>query len=202
MDGQKYIGQGKSKKLARIDAASNALRDFIQFKDQALKNGVIGINSHLLCHTLSSATLPATANSNNSNLNNNNYDFTSDMFEDNTTGILLNSNNIDNSCNIDNTKTIKSNQLLLNSINTNTLEDDNLVKKIQQTLECLKSDTDQNSNSNHAWVNRLQSKYFLSFIISRLIFLLLLFLLTLFVLFFLSFVFLFLFVGYGICFPF
>ncbi|CAO1393500.1 unnamed protein product [Diamesa hyperborea] len=87
VDGQKYIGQGKSKKLARIDAASNALRDFIQFKDQALKNGVIGINSHLLCHTLSSATLPATANSNNSNLNNNNYDFTSDMFEDNTTEV-------------------------------------------------------------------------------------------------------------------
>lgn len=33
VDGEKYIGQGRSKKLARIQAAEMALRNFIQFKD-------------------------------------------------------------------------------------------------------------------------------------------------------------------------
>lgn len=33
VDGEKYIGQGRSKKLARIQAAEAALRNFIQFKD-------------------------------------------------------------------------------------------------------------------------------------------------------------------------
>lgn len=33
MDGEKYVGHGKSKKLARIQAAEAALRNFIQFKD-------------------------------------------------------------------------------------------------------------------------------------------------------------------------
>lgn len=33
VDGEKYIGQGRSKKLARIQAAESALRNFIQFKD-------------------------------------------------------------------------------------------------------------------------------------------------------------------------
>lgn len=35
MDGQSYTGQGRSKKLARMDAAAVALRSFIQFKDGA-----------------------------------------------------------------------------------------------------------------------------------------------------------------------
>ncbi|XP_037889583.1 double-stranded RNA-specific editase Adar isoform X3 [Glossina fuscipes] len=36
VDGQKYIGQGRSKKIARIEAAATALRSFIQFKDGAV----------------------------------------------------------------------------------------------------------------------------------------------------------------------
>lgn len=36
VDGQKYIGQGRSKKVARIEAAATALRSFIQFKDGAV----------------------------------------------------------------------------------------------------------------------------------------------------------------------
>lgn len=135
VDGQKYVGQGKSKKLARIDAASSALRDFIQFKDQQIKNGVIGINSRLTSNSLSGIS---------SNLNNN-LDFTSDEHIENT-GILS------SNC-------IKINDTVSNSIRnnqTNTLEDENLVKKIQQSLECLKSNTE---NQNIAWVNRLQSKY-------------------------------------------
>lgn len=35
MDGQTYYGEGTSKKIARVDAASTALRSFIQFKDGA-----------------------------------------------------------------------------------------------------------------------------------------------------------------------
>lgn len=35
VDGQEYTGQGRSKKLARMDAAATALRSFIQFKDGA-----------------------------------------------------------------------------------------------------------------------------------------------------------------------
>lgn len=146
--------------MARIDAASCALRDFIQFKDQQIKNGVIGINnnSHLLSRP--AAGISSLASSLN-NLNNNNYDFTSDEHIDNTTGsgILISSNVINNSSNIDNTI---SNQLNQNQTNhrttptTTTLEDENLVKKIQQSLECLKSKTE---NQNIAWVNRLQSKY-------------------------------------------
>lgn len=33
VDGQKYFGKGRSKKLARAEAAAVALRDFVQFKD-------------------------------------------------------------------------------------------------------------------------------------------------------------------------
>ncbi|KAL7733379.1 hypothetical protein ACLKA6_004868 [Drosophila palustris] len=36
VDGQKYMGQGRSKKVARIEAAATALRSFIQFKDGAV----------------------------------------------------------------------------------------------------------------------------------------------------------------------
>jgi hypothetical protein len=35
VDGQTYIGRGRSKKIARIEAAAAALRNFIQFKDGA-----------------------------------------------------------------------------------------------------------------------------------------------------------------------
>lgn len=35
VDGQKYMGHGRSKKIARIQAAEAALRNFIQFKDGA-----------------------------------------------------------------------------------------------------------------------------------------------------------------------
>lgn len=141
MDGTKYIGRGKSKKFARIEAAANALRDFIQFKDQQIKNGVIGINNHLL----SSLTSASSANSNNLN-NNLSVDFTSDDHIENT-GILLNNlhSNINN-----------NNDTMSNSSNSNTLEDENLINKIQQSLECFKTNTD----INHALINRLQSKYY------------------------------------------
>lgn len=33
VDGQKFIGEGRSKKIARIQAAASALQNFIQFKD-------------------------------------------------------------------------------------------------------------------------------------------------------------------------
>lgn len=33
VDGQKYSGQGRSKKMARLIAAESALRNFIQLKD-------------------------------------------------------------------------------------------------------------------------------------------------------------------------
>lgn len=36
VDGQKYNGEGRSKKIARIQAAATALRSFIQFKDGAV----------------------------------------------------------------------------------------------------------------------------------------------------------------------
>lgn len=142
MDGQKYTGQGKSKKLARIDAATCALRDFIQFKDQQIKNGVIG----MMCGRV----MPPTA-ANNAINNNFDYDFTSDDHIENTG--ILNSNN----------SNIKENDTV-NSINNqnHTLEDENLVKKIQQSLECFK----KTKTENIAWVNRLQSKYYFNFFIS------------------------------------
>lgn len=139
MDGQKYIGQGKSKKLARIDAATCALRDFIQFKDQQIKNGVVG----MMCGRV------APPSTNNALNNNYDYDFTSDDHIENTG--ILNSNN----SNIKN-----ENDTVNYSINQNhTLEDENLVKKIQQSLECFK----KSKTENIAWVNRLQSKYLFLF---------------------------------------
>uniref|UniRef100_A0A182QTY8 A to I editase domain-containing protein n=1 Tax=Anopheles farauti TaxID=69004 RepID=A0A182QTY8_9DIPT len=39
VDGQKFIGTGPSKKLARVAAAASALRSFIQFKDVAAATG-------------------------------------------------------------------------------------------------------------------------------------------------------------------
>lgn len=33
VDGQKFTGEGRSKKIARIQAAASALQNFIQFKD-------------------------------------------------------------------------------------------------------------------------------------------------------------------------
>lgn len=45
VDGEKYIGQGRSKKLARIQAAEAALRNFIQFKDGMALSPVKSTNS-------------------------------------------------------------------------------------------------------------------------------------------------------------
>lgn len=45
VDGEKYIGQGRSKKLARIQAAEAALRNFIQFKDGMALSPVKSANS-------------------------------------------------------------------------------------------------------------------------------------------------------------
>lgn len=45
VDGEKYIGQGRSKKLARIQAAEAALRNFIQFKDGMALSPVKSVNS-------------------------------------------------------------------------------------------------------------------------------------------------------------
>lgn len=145
VDGQKYIGQGKSKKLARIDAATCALRDFIQFKDQQIKNGVIGMCGRVIPTSNTTASISTT----NAINNNYDYDFTSDDHIENTG--ILNSNN----------SNIKENDTVNYSINqTNTLEDENLVKKIQQSLECIKNS--KTENQNIAWVNRLQSKYLFS----------------------------------------
>ncbi|KAL7030623.1 hypothetical protein ACKWTF_006732 [Chironomus riparius] len=139
VDGQKYIGQGKSKKLARIDAATCALRDFIQFKDQQIKNGVIG----MMCGRV----VQQAANTNNALNNNYDYDFTSDDHIENTG--ILNSNNSNIKKDNDTVNSIINNN---NNNQNHTLEDENLVKKIQQSLECFK----KSKTENIAWVNRLQ----------------------------------------------
>lgn len=108
----------------------------------------MGINNFLAVSTPHS-TIGGTLNQN--------LDFTSDEHIENTG--ILNSNCI----NISNTlhhSNIKNNQI-------NTLEEENLVMKIQQSLEVLKSNTE---NENIAWLNRLQSKYFLLFIIIYFVF--------------------------------
>lgn len=162
VDGQKYLGQGKSKKLARIDAATCALRDFIQFKDQQIKNGVIGIVSGVGSATagvvggsgrgiLSPNAIGVGVNHHPGSAINNNfdYDFTSDDHIEQNTGIL----NSNSNCSIAN---IKDNNDTVNQSDnqTNTLEDENLVQKIQQSLENFK----KAKTENIAWVNRLQSK--------------------------------------------
>lgn len=40
VDGEKYTGQGRSKKIARIEAAASALKSFIQFKDGTALNAL------------------------------------------------------------------------------------------------------------------------------------------------------------------
>lgn len=45
VDGEKYVGQGRSKKLARIQAAEAALRSFIQFKDGTALSPVKSTNA-------------------------------------------------------------------------------------------------------------------------------------------------------------
>lgn len=82
-------------------------------------------------------------------LNNNyDYDFTSDdHIEEQNIGIL-NSNN----SNIRENNNDTVNQSVNNQ--TNTLEDENLVQKIQQSLENFK----KAKTENIAWVTRLQSK--------------------------------------------
>ncbi|XP_031625540.1 double-stranded RNA-specific editase Adar isoform X2 [Contarinia nasturtii] len=45
VDGEKYVGQGRSKKLARIQAAEAALRSFIQFKDGTALSPVKSANT-------------------------------------------------------------------------------------------------------------------------------------------------------------
>lgn len=153
VDGQKYIGQGRSKKLARIDAATSALRDFIQFKDQQIKNGVIGIVTGVVGGGANRALSPNASLVGSltpgSALNNNyDYDFTSDDHIEEQSNIgILNSNN----SNIKE-KNDTVNQSVKNQ--TNTLEDENLVQKIQQSLEIFK----KAKTENIAWVTRLQSK--------------------------------------------
>lgn len=79
--------------------------------------------------------------------NNFDYDFTSDEHIEQNTGILISNNS---NIIIDNNDTV--NNLSVNQ--TNTLEDENLVEKIQQSLEYSKNA----KTENIAWVNRLQSK--------------------------------------------
>lgn len=97
----------------------------------------MGINNYLSSNSIHSGI--------GGNLNHN-LDFTSDEHIENTG--ILNSNCIKISDTLHNS-ILKNNQ-------TNTLEEENLVKKIQQSLEILKSNTE---NQNIAWLNRLQSKY-------------------------------------------
>jgi hypothetical protein len=112
--------------------------------------GIVGGASRALSPNASGGVTPGSA------LNNNyDYDFTSDdHIEEQNIGIL-NSNN----SNIkDNNDTV--NQSVKNE--TNTLEDENLVQKIQQSLEIFK----KAKTENIAWVTRLQSKkIFFRFII-------------------------------------
>jgi hypothetical protein len=98
----------------------------------------MGINNYLSSNSIHSGI--------GGNLNHN-LDFTSDEHIENTG--ILNSNCIKISDTTLHNSILKNNQ-------TNTLEEENLVKKIQQSLEILKSNTE---NQNIAWLNRLQSKY-------------------------------------------
>ncbi|XP_064548644.1 double-stranded RNA-specific editase Adar isoform X6 [Drosophila montana] len=77
VDGQKYMGQGRSKKVARIEAAATALRSFIQFKDGAvlsplksagnldftsdehLENGIENVSKAKLVELIYTLMLPA-----------------------------------------------------------------------------------------------------------------------------------------------
>lgn len=133
------------------------MRDFIQFKDQQIKNGVIGMVGVVGGGASRALSPNAIAVPPGSALNNNyDYDFTSDdHIEDQNIGIL----NSKNSNIKDNNDTV--NQSVNNQ--TNTLEDENLVQKIQQSLENFK----KAKTENIAWVTRLQSKkIFFRFIIS------------------------------------
>lgn len=96
------------------------------------------------------------ANTNNALNNNYDYDFTSDDHIENTG--ILNSNNSNIKKDNDTVNSIINNNNYNNNQN-HTLEDENLVKKIQQSLECFK----KSKTENIAWVNRLQSKYFIYF---------------------------------------
>jgi hypothetical protein len=133
------------------------LRDFIQFKDQQIKNGVIGIVSGVGGGGGSGGSAnriltpnPIGVNHPGSAINNNfDYDFTSDDHIEQNTGILNSNSNCSNA-------NIKENNDTVNQSDnqTNTLEDENLVQKIQQSLENFK----KAKTENIAWVNRLQSK--------------------------------------------
>lgn len=84
-----------------------------------------------------------------------NLDFTSDEHIENTG--ILNSNNISITDTLHHSNIIKNNQI-------NTLEEENLVEKIRQSLEVLKSNTQfsfSHQESESAWLTRLQSKYFI-----------------------------------------
>jgi hypothetical protein len=140
------------------------LRDFIQFKDQQIKNGVIGIVSGVgngggggsnasgggSGRVLTSNPIGVGVNHPGSAINNNfDYDFTSDDHIEQNTGILNSNSNCSNANIKDNNDTVNQ-----SDNQTNTLEDENLVQKIQQSLEIFK----KAKTENIAWVNRLQSK--------------------------------------------
>lgn len=117
------------------------MRDFIQFKDQQIKNGVIGMCGSSSARVITPNVIGGGVNPSSVVTNNFDYDFTSDDHIEQNTGIL-NSNN----------SNIKVNNDTVNQ--TNTLEDENLVQKIQLNLENFK----KAKTENIAWVNRLQSK--------------------------------------------
>lgn len=106
--------------------------------------GIVGGASRALSPNANAVTSGSGLNSNYD------YDFTSDdhIEEEQNIGILNNSNN----SNIQ-VKNDTVNQSVNNS-QTNTLEDENLVQKIQQSLENFK----KAKTENIAWVTRLQSK--------------------------------------------
>lgn len=113
--------------------------------------GVVGGGASRALSPNTSAVTPGSA------LNNNyDYDFTSDDHIDDQNIGILNSNNSNIKDNNDTVNQSVNNQ-------TNTLEDENLVQKIQQSLENFK----KAKTENIAWVTRLQSKkIFFCFIIS------------------------------------
>lgn len=124
------------------------MRDFIQFKDQQIKNGVIGISGGASGVCAVGGASRALSSPKVALNNNYDYDFTSDdHIEEANIGILnSNSSNIK-----DNNDTVNQS---VNNNQTNTLEDENLVQKIQQSLEIFK----KAKTENIAWVTRLQSK--------------------------------------------
>uniref|UniRef100_A0A336KPF9 CSON013385 protein n=2 Tax=Culicoides sonorensis TaxID=179676 RepID=A0A336KPF9_CULSO len=146
VDGTKYYGKGRSKKIARAEAAAAALRDFVQFKD-------------------STATLALSA----SDLKN--VDFTSDEQLENGTNLQNNTSNTSSNSSCSTIiATIGSNNSDANNSLTLSLQPE-LIENVQRSLalHSSKTKTLNNGTQNGAelWVQRLESKYQFFFEITK-----------------------------------